>query len=298
MDQGELRPRPTITVRNVKLFMDGVITGPANTGALVEPYLENRGTADKPDWVREAQNKPPVYFSAAVLPTILNALARAKIDPHLHVDGDGAVRAAFDGVAAMRRTNAGVDVRPAFAHCELVHPDDIGRFAALNVIPVLSMQWQKPAPDTVESVRNTLGAQRVRRIEPAGVLDAQGARIAFGSDWPVDRLDEWFALKVGVTRTGAPYADSDHGGRLGADPGLSRETVLRAATINAAYELHQEGQTGSLEVGKFADFIAIDRDVFTIPAEEIATVRVLLTVVGGEVVYDTGLVTQHPHVWR
>lgn len=294
LDQGSLTPRPSITVRNVKLFMDGVITAPANTGALVEPYLENRGTLAEPNWVPEAQNKPPVYFPAAVLPVILDALARAKIDPHLHTDGDGAVRAALDGIAAMRRANVGADVRPALAHCELVHPDDYARFAALNVTPVLSFQWGKPAPDTVEGARDTLGAERVRRIEPAGVLAAQGARIAFGSDWPVDRLDEWFALKVGVTRSAAPYADRDHAGRLGADPGLSREAVLRAATINAAYEMHQQTQTGSLQAGKFADFILLDRDVLAVPAEEIAAVRVVLTVVGGQVVYDMGLVDPHP----
>lgn len=266
--------------------MDGVITAPANTGALVEPYLENRGTLAEPNWVPEAQNKPPVYFPAAVLPVILDALARAKIDPHLHSDGDGAVRAAMDGIAAMRGANVGADVRPALAHCELVHPDDYARFAALNVTPVLSFQWGEPAPDTVEGARDMLGAERVRRIEPAGVLAAQGARIAFGSDWPVDRLDEWFALKVGVTRRATPYADRDHAGRLGADPGLSREAVLRAATINAAYELHQETQTGSLEAGKFAHFILLDRDVLAVPAEEIAAVRVVLTVVGGQVVYS------------
>ena len=97
-------------------------------------------------------------------------------------------------------------------------------------------------------------------LEPAGFLAEAGARIAFGSDWPVDALDEWFAFKVGVTRTNAPDAPAEYRGRLGDDPGLSRETVLRAATINAAYELHQDDVTGSLEVGKFADLIVLDRN--------------------------------------
>ena len=123
-------------------------------------------------------------------------------------------------------------------------------------------------------------------LEPAGLLAAAGARIAFGSDWPVDALDEWFALKVGVTRTNAPDAPPEYRGRLGDDPGLSRGAVLRAATINAAYELHQDQATGSLEVGKFADLIVLDRNPLTVPAEDIAETQVVETVVGGKVVHE------------
>jgi predicted amidohydrolase YtcJ len=89
-----------------------------------------------------------------------------------------------------------------------------------------------------------------------------------------------------VTRTNAPTADPKFRGRLSEDPGLSREAVLRAITLNAAYELHQEQETGSLELGKFADLIVLDQDFFEIPAEQIATIKVLQTVVGGRVVYQ------------
>jgi hypothetical protein len=90
------------------------------------------------------------------------------------------------------------------------------------------------------------------------------------SDFMVDRLDEWFALKVGVTRTNAPDAAPEYRGRLGDDPGLSREAVLQAATINAAYQLHQDQATGSLEVGKFADLIVLDRNPLTVLAIPVA----------------------------
>jgi predicted amidohydrolase YtcJ len=90
---------------------------------------------------------------------------------------------------------------------------------------------------------------------------------------------------VGVTRTNAPDAPVAYRGRLGTDPGLTRETVLRAITINAAYELHEDDVTGSLEVGKFADLIVLDRNPLTIAAEDIAKVVVLETVVGGKTVY-------------
>jgi predicted amidohydrolase YtcJ len=151
---------------------------------------------------------------------------------------------------------------------------------------VLSFQWEKPASDTVDNARDYLGPARYRYMEPAGYLAAAGARIAYGSDWPVDPLDEWFALKVGVTRTNAASALPKYAGRLSTDAGLSRAAVLRAITMNSSYELHQEGETGSLEVGKLADLIVLDRNVLTVPAEDIANVHVLQTVVGGTVVYQ------------
>ena len=100
------------------------------------------------------------------------------------------------------------DIRAAIAHDEIVDPADFPRFKQLNVIPVLSFQWEKQAPDTMEGAREYLGPARFKYMEPAGFLAAAGARIAYGSDWPVDPLDEWFALKVGVTRTNAPAARS------------------------------------------------------------------------------------------
>lgn len=102
----------------------------------------------------------------------------------------------------------------------------------------------------------------------------------------VDPLNEWFALKVGVTRTNAPHADPQYAGRLSADNGLTRKAVLRAITLNSSYELHQDDVTGSIEVGKLADLIVLDRNFFTIPAEQIADVKVVQTIVGGRTVYD------------
>jgi predicted amidohydrolase YtcJ len=284
-DEGKIAPEPGITVRNAKLFLDGVIAAPALTGAMREPYYANSGTAAKPDWAPGPSRGPAVYFPADPLATILVGLGRAGIDPHLHADGDGAVHAALDGIEALRSALPSADIRPAIAHDEIVDPTDFSRFKTLNATPVLSMQWEKPAGDTL-GLTNYFGPARMKIIEPSGLLAAAGARIAFGSDWPVDKLDEWFALKVGVTRTNSPDAPAEYRGRLGGDPGLSREAVLRAATINAAYELHQDGVTGSLEVGKFADLIVLDRNPLKVPAEDIANTRVLETVVGGKVVYQ------------
>ncbi len=196
------------------------------------------------------------------------------------------MREGLDGIEALRRKFPHRDIRAAIAHDEIVDPADFPRYRQLNVNPVLSFQWEKPAPDTIDGAQAYLGKSRFKYLEPAGFLAAAGARIAYGSDWPVDPLDEWFALKVGVTRANAPTADPKFRGRLSEDPGLSREAVLRAITLNAAYELHQEQETGSLELGKFADLIVLDQDFFEIPAEQIATIKVLQAVVGGRVVYQ------------
>ncbi len=177
-------------------------------------------------------------------------------------------------------------MRCAIAHDEIVDPADFGRFRELNTVPVLSLQWEKPASDTVDNARDYLGPARYKFMEPAGVLAAAGARIAVGSDWSVDPLDEWVALKVGVTRTNSPRSDPKYAGRLSDDPGLTRAAVLRAITLNSSYELHQDLATGSLEVGKLADLIVLDRNVLKVPAEEIAGTQVLQTVVGGRVVYQ------------
>lgn len=284
-DEGAIVQTPGITVRNAKLFMDGVISAPALTGAMLEPYRKNVGSVEHPQWVAGTSRGPDVYFPPKPLASVLIELGRAGIDPHMHADGDGGVRAALDGIAALRKALPDADVRPAIAHNEIVAPDDLKRYKELSATPVLSFQWGKPAGDTL-GLKDYFGPERMKRLEPAGVIQAAGARIAFGSDWPVDALDEWFAFKVGVTRTNAPDAPPEYRGRLGDDPGLAPTMVLRAATVNSAYELHQDDVTGSLEVGKLADFIVLDRNPLTVPAEDIAQVKVLETVVGGEVVYS------------
>jgi len=283
-DQGALQVKPGITVRNAKLFLDGVIAGPALTGAMLDPYRKNVGTPDNPQWVDGDNRGPAVYFPPKPLAEILVRLGRAGIDPHMHADGDAAVRSALDAIEVMRQQLTTADIRPAIAHDEIVATTDFPRFGILGAMPVLSFQWEKPAGDTMGLI-DYFGPARMKILEPAGLLKAAGARVVFGSDWPVDALDEWFALKVAVTRTNDPNAGPQYHGKLGEDPGFSREAALRAATIDAAYELHEDDVTGSIEPGKFADLIIVDRDPLKIPAEEIAKVRVLETMVGGLTVH-------------
>ncbi|HEU4376237.1 MAG TPA: amidohydrolase, partial [Telluria sp.] len=285
-DQGPTTVAPSMQLRHAKLFMDGVIAAPAFTGAMLEPYLVNKGTSASPDWQSGPSTGPASYFSMGALKATLAELARAHIDPHIHVDGDRAVRESLDAIESLRAAPDGKGVRPVLAHDEIVAPADYPRFANLDVTPVLSFQWAKPAPDTVGALMHYMGPARYATVEPQAVLLNAGARVAYGSDWPVDPLDVWFALRVGVTRTAAPDAGKDYAGRLTSQPGMPRAAVLRAVTMNAAYTLRQETTTGSLEVGKLADLIVLDRNFFTIPDEDIANIKVLQTVVGGRVVYQ------------
>jgi len=148
-DQGTIHAKPGITVRNAKLFLDGVIAAPALTGAVLEPYRVNAGTPEHPRWVPGQSRGPAVYFPPKPLAEILVQLGRAGIDPHMHADGDAAVRAGLDAVEVMRKEIGRVDIRPAIAHDEIVSPNDFPRFKALDTMPVLSFQWEKPAGDTL-----------------------------------------------------------------------------------------------------------------------------------------------------
>jgi hypothetical protein len=281
-DQGTTRAAPSMQVRHAKLFMDGVIAAPALTGAMLAPYYsETNG-----QWSPGSSAGPDSYFTQPALRAMLAALAAARIDPHIHTDGDRAVRDTLAAVEALRTTPQGKAARPALAHNEIVDPADYARFAQLDATAVLSFQWAKPAPDTVGALKPYMGPLRYDLVEPQELLRQAGARIAFGSDWPVDPLDQWFALKVAVTRTAAPDAGAEFAGRLGTQPGMPRLAALRAITIDAAYVLRQEKDTGSLEVGKLADMVVLDRDYFTVPEEEIARIKVLRTIVGGKTVYE------------
>ena len=276
--------RPSVTVRNAKLFLDGVISAPAFTGAMLQPYLTNTGTISHPHWVTGKNRGPETYFSAEKLAAIFVGLGKAGIDPHVHADGDRAVRVALDATATLRRELPQSDVRVAIAHDEIVDPQDYPRFKQLSAIPVMSFQWAVMSDDMVV-LSDYFGVERMNRIEPEGRLAKAGARIAFGSDWPVDALNEWRAFQLGVTRQLEPISKNAKSRRMGDDPGLTREQVLLAATINAAYELHADDLVGSLEPGKWADFIILDRNPLKIPIDEVSKTRVLETFVGGATVY-------------
>ncbi len=287
-DQGETQAAPGVSLRHVKLFMDGIINAPADTGALMTPYMHNVGTETAPKWI-PGKNLGDLYFPEPVLKPLLLQAVRAGLDPHLHATGERAVREALNSIEYVRQQLPDKGFRPAIAHAETVDPADYPRFKALDVTATMSFQWAQQAPSVLDSTGDHLGPERLARMEPFGSIHNAGGRIAYGSDWPVDPLDPFLALKVGVTRSGDPLNPHSFGpeyaGKLNADPALSRSEVIRAVTFNAAQQLNLDKVLGSLEVGKFADLIVLDKNFMQVPEQELARNQVLMTVVGGQVVW-------------
>ncbi len=287
-DQGEAKVTPGVNMRHVKLFMDGIINAPADTGAMLTPYLHNAGTEKAPKWT-PGKNRGELYFPPQVLDPLLLKAVQAGFDPHLHATGDRAVRDSLNAIEYVRKQLPGNAFRPTITHAESVDPADYGRFKALDVTANMSFQWAQQAPSTVDGTSDHLGVERFARMEPSGSIARAGGRVAYGSDWPVDPLDEFLALKIGVTRSGDPQNPHSYGpdyaGRLNAEPALSRADVLRTITLNAAEQLKLDAVVGSLEAGKFADLIVLDKNFMQVPEDALGRNKVLLTMVGGKIVW-------------
>jgi predicted amidohydrolase YtcJ len=290
-DAGEPGVSPGVRARVVKVFMDGVVNAPADNGAVLTPYFQNAGTDAAPNWV-EGTNLGQLYFPLDTLQPLMLAAVDAGLDMHLHATGERSVRTVLDAVAATRQARPTADFRPAIAHDETVAVADYPRFAALDVMATMSFQWAQRAPYSIGDTENHLGPDRFARMEPFGSLRRAGASIVHGSDWPIDPFDTFLALKVGVTRSGDPTNPHSAAsiapifeGPINADPALSRNEVLTAITTAAARQLRLERQAGSIETGKFADLIVLDRDFLTVPDEELGRNHVLMTMVGGKVVF-------------
>lgn len=290
---GAPQPQPGLEVRHVKMFLDGVLQAPAQTAAVLEPYWVDAGGPGAPLW-EPGSATGSAYFTQDTLNALTLEVVKAGFDPHMHAIGDAAVRQALDACQYARAQLPGHAFRPAIAHDELVDPADYPRFKALDVTPVMSFQWAQQAPYSLEAVKEQLGPERFARMEPEGSLHDAGARIAYGSDWPVDPMAYFYNLRVGITRSGDPTHPASFGpayaGRLNDDPLLSRATALRSITMNSAYPLRLDTVVGSIERGKFADLIVLDRNFMTVPEGELAHTQVLVTMVGGEVVWSDGTI--------
>jgi predicted amidohydrolase YtcJ len=286
-DQAGPGPAPAVRFRHIKLFGDGVVNAPADTGGLLTPYFTNIGTDEAPNWV-PGTNLGSVYFPPEVLKPLMVEIARAGFDPHVHATGERTVRQTLDAIEHARQQLPGNAFRPVIAHNETVAVADYGRFQALDVMASFAFQWAQQAPYSVGETEAHLGPDRFARMEPFGSLRLAGARVGFGSDWPIDPFDEMLALKIAVTRSGDPQSPNSFGpdfaGRINADPALGRADALRAITMNPAWQLRMEDRIGSIEKGKLADLIVLERNFMQVPEEELARNRVLLTMVGGQVV--------------
>lgn len=272
--------KPGIFIQHAKFFVDGVMQCPINTAALLAPYRENIGTKDAPNW-QPSKNMGDLYYPNELLTALISAVSEKGFHPHMHTVADGAIEVTLDAIEAMRAKLPGKDIRPSLAHNELTSPHQYARFKSLEVMPCLSYQWAGYSKEFSDEMRDVLGEERFDNLEPAGKFYDASIRVAFGSDWPIDPLNEWYDFKVALTRQGG-----DEDPRLDTDRNLTFDEVLRSATIEAAYMIDADKYVGSLEPGKFADYIILDRDVFKNDPADIENVQILKTFVGGEEVYS------------
>jgi predicted amidohydrolase YtcJ len=270
-----------LSAHSAKIFADGVIE--SHTAALLEPYSDR--LAVKQDSPQANQpKKQALNFAPSELTAMVKELASRGFQVHIHAIGDGAVRAALDAFEALPRNG---DLRHQIAHLQLVAPEDLKRFAALNVTANCQAAWAYQDTYIKDLTAPLLGQERMARVYPFNSLKQAGARLAAGSDWTVSTLNPLEAMQTAVTRQ-APKQSGN--GTL--EPPLNEKEALnlndiaKAYTTGGAYVNHSEQQTGSLEVGKCADLVMLDKNIFDLPKNEIASAKVLLTLIDGKAVYQ------------
>ncbi len=256
----------TIRACGVKIFCDG--TPLCHTGLMLEPYSD------------EPENKGETLHGYQETKQIIVEAAKRGYSVRAHACGDGAVRLALDSFEAA----ANKDLRHAIEHIEVIHPDDISRFSELNVIA--SVQPQHMEIDREEGSNpftNVVGPDRSNHLWAFQSLLKSGARLAFGTDMPVAEINPLPGIFRAVTRQDDNKYPSN--GWL-PEERLTLTQALKAYTLDAAYANSRETDLGSLEMGKLADIVVLNENIFNIPEEKIKDVKVDLTLMNGNIVYE------------
>ena len=257
----------------IKIMLDGI--PPTRTSAMLAPYL--------PDGKHGDNFSGKLIHAPEQLAEDLIKLDGAGLTVKIHATGDRAARVALDAIEAARKANGPSGLRHEISHAEWVHPDDIPRFKALNAVAEFSPILWYPTP-LQEVMAEVVGEEMAGRMWPIKSLLEAGAGALYGSDWPsvVPDPNPWPGLEAMVTRRD-PYLDSDEA--LWPEQAIDLAAAVRIFTINGASAAKRDDETGSLEVGKSADFIIIDRNIFAAPVEDISETQVVMTVIAGREVY-------------
>ena len=258
---------------SVKLMLDGVLEN--FTGAMIDPYLDRAG--------RATDRRGIDFIDPGILREAVTQIDALGFQPHFHAIGDRAVRNGLDAVAAARAANGPSDTRPHIAHIQVIHPDDVARFAALGVVANAQPFWACHEPQMDVLTIPFLGPERSAWQYPFRSLLAAGARLAMGSDWSVSTADPLREMEVAVRRVADIHRDAEP---FLPDERLDLGDALAAFTIGSAYVNHLETETGSLEVGKLADLVVLDRDIVGSGAGPLGDARVSATFVDGVAVHD------------
>jgi len=264
--------------RSVKIMQDGVAEN--FTAAMLEPYCDGHGHPREDSGISFVE--PELLKDAA---TRLDALGFTL---HFHAIGDRAVRECLDAVEAALLHNGPRGNRHHISHIQVVHPDDIPRFRALDVTANMQMLWATLEPQMVDLTIPFLGEQRTTWQYPFGDLLRSGAALAAGSDWSVSTPNPLAAIHVAVNRRSAPTEwEGDYEPFL-PEQSIDLATALVAYTAGSARVNHLD-DTGTIAVGMRADLALLDRDPFEHPVEEIGLTEVRGTWVEGVRVYDSAV---------
>jgi len=275
LTQRESAPDGTYSATTVKIMTDGVLEN--FTGALLQPYCDGCGG--------NTDNHGLSYVDRDMLADAVTALDALGFQVHMHAIGDRAVRNSLDAVAAARAANGRCDNRHHIAHLQIVQPEDISRFAELDVVANCQPYWAQTDPQMEELTLPFLGRHRSDLQYPFGDLHRSGARVAGGSDWSVSTANPLEEIEVMVNRVDPS--------QRGSAPFLPEQRVpwraaLAAFTTGSAYVNHDEQLGGSLEVGKRADLAVLDHNVLREDPSAMASASVVATFVGGVAVYEAG----------
>jgi hypothetical protein len=265
-----------IDTRFVKIFLDGVPT-PARTAAMLSPYVADEAHGDDFDG-------GPVHVGLETLTTDLIELDRRGYTVKMHTAGDRSVRVALDAVEATRAALGNKDKRHELAHAGYIDTIDLPRFAELNAVADLCPVIWHPSP-IIDAVIAAVGRERGERYWPVRDLIDSGAPLLAGSDWPsaVPDANPWSGIEAFVTRR---HPQDLAEGALWPEQAISLEEAVGIYTLHGARAMRMEDRIGSLEVGKLADFIVLERNIFDIPIEDVASTKIRQTWFEGRLVYQ------------
>ncbi|HXP17951.1 MAG TPA: amidohydrolase [Terriglobales bacterium] len=257
-----------ISAGAAKFFLDGVIE--TRTAAMLSPYANDPSQSGELLW------------SLAVYQEAVSELDRRGIQIFTHAIGDRAIRLALDSYANAQQSNHTSDARHRIEHIECVAASDVARFGGLGVIASFQPLHAYPDDDIFKVWAPNVGPERTHRAWAWHSIKNAGGVLGFGSDWPIVTLNPWPGVATALTRQ---TREGDPPGGFLPQERLSLEDTIRAYTLDAAFAGHREKSEGSLEPGKLADLIVVSQDLFKIEPGKVATTEVLLTMVGGKVVY-------------
>jgi predicted amidohydrolase YtcJ len=255
---------PNLQVSGIKIFADGVVEYPSQTANLSQPYKNTGRNGD-------------LLFEPKKFAELCVAADKQGLIIHVHAIGDGAVKAALDGIAAARKSNGNSGLPHTITHEQFVRPEDFPRFRELGVVSALQLFWAEASPDTIEIVKPYLDPEIYKWQYPARSILDDGGIISGASDWPVSTANVFRATYQAETRKGSE-------GVLDAAQDMPREAMFYAYTRNSARAMNLES-IGTIAPGKRADLVLLDRDVLTISPEEMRDTKILWTMVAGKTVY-------------